>query len=119
MAIPGSPLDARSQGCNQLIRDGAVLVQSPEEVEELLRGFDGSPRSTFREDTDFADYLVEDTEPVEPADIAALLTSAPVAVDELIRHSGSGSASVQMALLELEISGELVRHAGGRVSRVG
>ncbi|TNE59812.1 MAG: DNA-protecting protein DprA, partial [Sphingomonadales bacterium] len=44
MAIPGSPLDARSQGCNQLIRDGAVLVQSPDEVAELLSGFNGSPR---------------------------------------------------------------------------
>src|SRR5690606_29193977 len=45
MAIPGSPLDARSQGCNQLIRDGAVLVQGPEDVIELLSGFDGaSPR---------------------------------------------------------------------------
>ena len=49
MAIPGCPLDARSHGCNQLIRDGAVLVQSPEEVAELLSGFDGTPRSAFRE----------------------------------------------------------------------
>jgi len=37
-------------------------------------------------------------------------------VDELIRQSGTTAASVQMALLELEISGDLVRHAGGRVS---
>jgi predicted Rossmann fold nucleotide-binding protein DprA/Smf involved in DNA uptake len=36
-------------GCNQLIREGAVLVQTPEDVVELLSGFDGSPRSTFRE----------------------------------------------------------------------
>ena len=49
MAIPGSPLDARSHGCNQLIREGAVLVQTPEDVVELLSGFDGHPRSTFRE----------------------------------------------------------------------
>ncbi|WP_374405320.1 DNA-processing protein DprA [Pelagerythrobacter sp.] len=111
MAIPGSPLDARSQGCNQLIRDGAVLVQSPEDVAELLSGFDGTPRSTFREAA-----VPEDFAEAEPADIASLLTTAPVAVDELIRQSGEGAAAVQMALLELEIGGRLQRHAAGRVS---
>ncbi len=49
MAIPGSPLDARSHGCNQLIREGAVLVQSADDVIELVAGFDGVPRSSFRE----------------------------------------------------------------------
>jgi DNA processing protein len=116
MAIPGSPLDARSQGCNQLIRDGAVLVQSPDEVIELLSGFDGTPRSTFRESQ--PDYLApeEDLAEAEPAEIGDLLTTAPVGVDELIRQSGESGAAVQLALLELEISGRLVRHAGGRVS---
>ena len=40
MAIPGSPLDSRSAGCNQLIRDGAVLVQSPDEVLEAVGPID-------------------------------------------------------------------------------
>jgi DNA processing protein len=43
MAIPGSPLDSRAHGCNQLIRDGAVLVQTTEDFIELLSGFDGKP----------------------------------------------------------------------------
>ena len=116
MAIPGSPLDARSQGCNQLIREGAILVQSPADVVELLSGFDGQPRSTFREAP--PGYLApeEDFADAEPAAIDELLTTAPVGVDELIRQSGAGGASVQLALLELEIAGRLVRHAGGRVS---
>ncbi|MDE8654387.1 DNA-processing protein DprA [Novosphingobium album (ex Liu et al. 2023)] len=115
MAVPGSPLDPRSHGCNQLIRDGAVLVQSAADVIELLSGFDGTPRSTFREAAPA--YLAAD-EPLadEPADITGLLTTAPVAIDELIRQSGQGAAAVQLALLELEIAGGLVRHAGGRVS---
>ncbi len=123
MAIPGSPLDARSQGCNQLIRDGAMLVQSAEDAIELIAGFDGQPRSAFHEIT--ADYVV-DAEGVEcespaqsPADIAGLLTTAPVLVDELIRQSGESAAAVQLALLELELAGQLVRHAGGRVSLSG
>jgi len=44
---------------------------------------------------------------------------APVAVDELIRQSGQGAAAIQLALLELELAGRLVRHAAGRVSLVG
>jgi DNA processing protein len=117
MAIPGSPLDARAQGCNHLIREGAVLVQSPEDVIELLSGSDGTPRSTFREPVSPTwDIDTDELADAEPADVADLLTTAPVAVDELIRQSGASAAEVQMALLELEISGSLVRHAGGRVS---
>jgi DNA processing protein len=115
MAIPGSPLDSRSHGCNQLIRDGAVLVQSPEDVIELLSGFDGAARTRLREN---ANSFAAETSELgdQPAEIGALLTTAPVAVDELIRQSGEGAAAVQLALLELELAGKLVRHAGGRVS---
>ncbi|MCT2558278.1 DNA-processing protein DprA [Tsuneonella sp. YG55] len=116
MAIPGSPLEGRAAGCNQLIRDGAVLVQSPEDVIELLSGFDGTPRSTFREAVSAYVFDHDELAAAEPADVAALLTTAPVGVDELIRQSGESPAAVQMALLELEIAGRLVRHAGGRVS---
>jgi DNA processing protein len=119
MAIPGSPLEPRAQGCNQLIREGAVLVQTPEDVIELLSSFDGTPRSTFREPLAAGwDAVPEELAEAEPADVADLLTTAPVAVDELIRQSGSSAAEVQMALLELEIAGRLQRHAAGRVSLI-
>jgi DNA processing protein len=114
MAVPGSPLDSRSQGCNQLIRDGATLVQRTEDVIELLTSFQGQPRSVLRE-------AAIDWEPTDvlhdPADIAGLLTTAPVAIDELVRQSGASAGAVQLALLELELAGSLLRHAGGRVSR--
>jgi DNA processing protein len=116
MAIPGSPLDARSHGCNQLIREGAVLVQAPEDVVELLSGFDGTPRSTLREAQPHHFGVDDELLADEPADITALLTTAPVGVDELVRQSGTSAGAVQMALLELEIAGRLVRHAGTRVS---
>ena len=112
MAIPGSPLDSRSHGCNQLIREGAILVQRPGDVVELLTGFTGQPRSTFREHA--PDYGAAGGD--EAADIAGLLTLAPIGVDELIRQSGASAGAVQMALLELELAGRLQRHAAGRVS---
>ena len=119
MAIPGSPVDARSQGCNQLIREGAVLVQSVEDVAELLSDFTGQPRSSVR-DSGVSDFIAyDDLAEAEPANIADLLSNAPVPVDEIIRQSGESAASVQLALLELEIAGRLQRHAGGRVSISG
>lgn len=126
MAIPGSPLDPRASGCNQLIRDGAVLVSSPEDVIELLETFTGAPRSTYRVAEDATIFNYEELSRLEwgeaeasgdEADaIARLLTKAPIGVDELIRQSGASSAAVQMVLLELELSGELERHDGGMVS---
>jgi DNA processing protein len=121
MAVPGSPLDPRSHGCNQLIREGAILVQRAEDVIELVTSFHGTPRSTFREDGGLEFDFAEAAEPAEgtlpdPAAIAALLTTAPVAVDELVRLSGLGAGAVQLALIELELAGRLMRHAGGRVS---
>ncbi len=119
MAIPGSPLDARSHGCNQLIREGAVLIQSAADVIELVSGFGGMPRTRLRSSTqDMFEPPAGNEHGEEVADIAALLTTAPVAVDELIRQSGAGTAAVQMALLEMELAGRLERHAGGRVSAI-
>jgi DNA processing protein len=127
MAIPGSPLDARALGCNQLIREGAVLVQSPGDVVELLQSFTGAPRSRFRvgesaSDFDYAELAKLDwgeSRADLSSDIANLLTNAPVAVDELIRQSAAPAAEVHMALLELELAGDLVREADGAVRRAG
>ena len=124
MAIPGSPLDARALGCNQLIREGAVLVQTPEEVVELLQSFTGAPRSRFRvsegaADFDYAELAEADLDKGGTDAIAALLSNAPIAVDELIRQSGASAAAVHMALLELELAGELAREADGMVRASG
>lgn len=122
MAVPGSPLDSRSRGCNGLIRDGAVLVQSAEDIAELLERFDGPRGLKLREpiwagmDEEADGLAAEMPEDGSPAEVAHLLGTAPVAIDELIRQSGASAGAVQMALIELELAGRLVRHAGGRVS---
>lgn len=124
MAIPGSPLDGRALGCNQLIREGAVLVQTPEEVVELLQSFTGAPRSRFRvaenaADFDYAELADMAWDASDTEAIAALLSNAPVGIDELIRQSGASAAAVHMALLELELAGEIERGEGGLVRRAG
>ncbi|MEG3145555.1 DNA-processing protein DprA [Sphingomonas sp. RT2P30] len=114
MAVPGSPLDPRAQGCNGLIRDGATLVQNAADILETIRPIDARMVR--------APGVVFDGPPPDDADDAArlvvkeLLGPVPVAVDELIRQSGLTPAIVQTVLLELELAGRIERHAGGRVS---
>jgi DNA processing protein len=114
MAVPGSPLDPRAQGCNQLIRDGATLIQNVQDVVETIRPFEPSVRSAP------SAYVPSDPEPLNGHDalglIEELLGPSPVPVDEIIRLSGATSGAVQMALLELDLAGRLDRHAGNKVS---
>ncbi|WP_052215615.1 DNA-processing protein DprA [Sphingomonas sp. ERG5] len=116
MAVPGSPLDPRAQGCNGLIRDGAILVQSAADVLETIRPIDA--RMVRAPGASFTGPPPQDASDTERRDLLSLLGPVPVAIDELIRQSGFAPAVVQMVLLELELAGRLERHAGGRVSGV-
>ncbi len=111
MAVPGSPLDPRAQGCNQLIREGAVLVQNAADVLETVRPF--ALRTVAQS---AADYQAGEAGEPERRAIKNLLSPTPVAIDEIIRQSGLSSPTVQMVLLELELGGQVERHAGGKVS---
>jgi DNA processing protein len=114
MAVPGSPLDPRAQGCNQLIRDGATLVQNAADVIEAIRPYNGRVRSSPGSYEHGRDEAADGGDAL-PA-IEELLGPSPVPVDELIRLSGAQAGAVQMALLELDLGGRLDRHAGNRVS---
>lgn len=117
MAVPGSPLDPRAQGCNLLIREGAILVQSAADILEQIGPIDpravADPRRGYA-----ADPPGGDASAAERAAILALLGPTPVPVDELVRQAGVPPGTVQLILLELELAGRLERHAGGRASLV-
>ena len=116
-AVPGSPLDPRAKGTNRLIRDGAILTESADDVLEAIGAQLGR---AFREpEIAPADH---DSEPEADADgvrsrIEELLGPSPVEVDELIRQSRLSAPAVLTALLEIELAGRLSRHRGNRVSR--
>lgn len=116
MAIPGSPLDPRAQGCNMLIREGATLVQSAADIVEAVSGFGGGGEMRSPGQGYDAGPVALDTGDAEIARISGLLSPTPVPVDELVRLSGLPSAVVAAVLLDLELGGGLVRHAGGRVA---
>lgn len=114
MAVPGFPLDPRAQGCNQLIRDGATLVQSAADIVETISPF-GGPRLGAGS-SPFTPAPAVDADDAARGAVTALLSLTPVAVDEIVRLSGQPPAVVQTVLLELELAGRLTRHAGARVS---
>lgn len=97
-----------------MIRDGATLIQSAEDVLEQLRPID--PRSVRVPATPYAAQPPADADDGDRTRIAGLLGPVPVTVDELIRQSRIAPAILQTVLLELELAGRLERHAGGRVS---
>jgi len=121
MAVPGSPLDPRARGCNDLLLQGATLVESAADVIEAISG---SLRSLVKE-PEGADF--PGAAPLAPVDeeleavresIVELLGPTPVAVDEVIRRCQVSAPLVQTVLLELELAGRAERHPGGRVALI-
>src|SRR5262245_21804847 len=118
-AVPGSPLDPRAEGSNDLIKQGATVVTEAADVLTMLHPILGEPvvRALAEPDADAAPGAGAG----EPADnerarITALLGHTPVSVDDLVRLSGATPAIVRVVLLELELAGRLERHGGALVS---
>ncbi|MEA1071450.1 DNA-processing protein DprA [Sphingomonas sp. LY160] len=119
MAVPGSPLDPRAQGCNQLIREGATLIQNAADVMEQVRPIAGVASPSFLFEHRPAASAPLDADSDERARVEELLGPSPVPVDEIVRLSGADPGTVQLVLLELDLAGRLDRHAGGKVSLSG
>ena len=113
LVVPGHPFDARAAGCNMLIRDGATLVRSADDIITSLQSI--------------ADHAAQ--EPPKPKtnlrqanalhkEILARLGPSPIAEDQLIRDLATAPQSVAPALVELEIAGKVLRQPGGLLSKV-
>jgi DNA processing protein len=117
-AVPGSPLDPRARGGNRLIREGATLTETADDVLAVLRPI---LRQSFGE---LAPSRPAPPSPPPTADktdgVRALveekLGPAPVEIDELVRQCGVPAAEVLTILLELELAGRVQRHAGNRIA---
>ena len=114
-AVPGSPIDPRAAGANDLIKQGATLVTEAADVINAVQPIMVRPLALEEPDDD---YTEADPDANERARIVALLGPTPVNLDDLIRMSGASAAIVRTVLLELELAGRLERHGGGMVSLV-
>lgn len=115
LAVPGHPFDARAAGCNMLIRDGAILVRTAEDIIEAL------PKQVT------APQVEAPAPPIavdEPAITGAALHSAilsrlgpsPIAEDQLIRDIAATAGEIGPALIDLELEGQIQRQPGGLLS---
>ena len=121
MAAPGSPLDPRTKGCNRLIRQGAHLIESADDVIavlETLRTLDlEEPGSSFASVPFDANRAEADITKAKMR-VAELLSPTPTPRDDIIRASGLPVPIITAALLEMELAGEAHVEPDGRVSRI-
>jgi len=117
-AVPGSPLDPRAEGTNSLIKQGATPVTEADDIVSVLRPIIGTELPAREEDAAEAEKSRAEPAPDERARVIALLSPAPVSIDDLIRLSGTSPRIVRMVLLELEIAGRIERHGSGLVSLI-
>lgn len=142
MAVPGHPLDPRSEGPNALLKQpGVTMVTSPDDILETLapmRGKrseiamaapealsgsrQGSPHSDSSERNGFAASIAVDSQLTVPEDAAAALLAvlglAPSTLDEAARAAGMPARVARVAMLELALAGRVEMHGGQLISRV-
>ncbi|MGH6961420.1 MAG: DNA-processing protein DprA, partial [Dongiaceae bacterium] len=119
LAVPGSPLDPRCRGTNNLIREGAVLAESAADVVAALSGMAGVRAAEVEApvfEPQVPDKIDNSDLGAARREIESQLGPAPVAVDELLRQCQVSAPAVRAVLLELELAGRLERHPGNRVS---
>jgi len=138
-AVPGSPLDPRAQGTNQLIKDGAALIQSADDIiaeldamplfqKQPQQGSHTKPNAHINMHTEIqanpGGIHSEPTPgPAETsqkalANILELLNPVPAHIDDIVRISGIPAEKLLIEFTELELAGDILRHTGGKYSRI-
>ncbi|MHC2746952.1 DNA processing protein [Bradyrhizobium diazoefficiens] len=114
-AVPGSPLDPRAAGTNDLIKQGATLVTEAADVINAVAPIMERPPMIPAREPDSGPFE-SDPQTHDRDQITDLLGPVPIGLDDLVRMSGASPAIVRTVLLELELAGRLERHGGGLVS---
>ena len=122
-AVPGSPLDPRAAGTNNLLKQGATLVTSAREIIETLAPILGRPLEPPAIELASADEAttpepLPDIRQNEREMVVGALGFSPVDIDELIRVTGLETRKVHIVLLELDLAGRLQRHGQQLVSLI-
>jgi len=120
-AVPGSPLDPRCKGTNKLIKDGAHLVESAEDVLahiDYMRG--ARDQAMFDKEQQFnspsTSYMSDKEVDKHRNLIIQKIGTSPTAIDDIIAQTDIAANIVLTVILELELAGRLDRHFGNKVS---
>ena len=116
-AVPGSPLEERSEGANHLLKQGAHMASSAADVLEMLPSI-----PMFQTPQTQVDFSPEPRpQPSEEPlldQIRQNLSAHPVSIDALIQECQVPTYEVIAALADLELMGDVHQHPGGQYSRV-
>jgi len=114
-ALPGSIHSALAKGCHRLIRDGAQLVET---VDEVLLAMRVSPLAAIGQACRQKRDAGPDETAEEDAELLLALGHEPVALDDLLARLGADAGELGGRLLGLELAGLVVQLPGGRVQRI-
>ncbi len=120
-AVPGSPLDPRAAGTNNLLKQGAGLVTCAADIVEALAPIIGRPpvpKIELASSDGHAPAPIPEIGEGERERIIGLLGPSPVDIDEVIRTTGLEARKVHIVLLELDLAGRLQRHGRQLVSLI-
>ena len=117
-AVPGFPADPRYKGNNKLLKEGAMIVESAQDVLNNLPNFELKKACSVQEELPFYDMATNSAAINDNLrkQITNMLSNTPVDTNLLIMHSKLPINIVQLVLLELELAGKLLRHPGNKVS---
>jgi DNA processing protein len=118
-AVPGSPLDPRAGGTNQLIRDGATIVTAIDDIIAEIRPMLDQPAPPPAARERERDEAANDADDSDRARVVEAMGVTPVEIDEIIRFTGLTPAVVRLVLIELDLAGRIEHHPGGRRSLLG
>jgi DNA processing protein len=110
-AVPGSIHAPQSRGCHALLKQGAKLVESADDILEELQG----PRALPRQASLLQDEAARGTDSADP--VLDALGPDPVTLDALLARTGWPTAEMNARLLELELEGRVARLPGGLFQR--
>ena len=111
LAVPGSPLDPRAKGTNDLIRQGAALCEGAEDVIRVLEGIGAGLREPGP--TAYVPPRAGEPDAGLLTRVAALLSPTPAPWDEIARAAGAPGPLVYAALVELSLAGRCELLPGG------
>ncbi len=117
MVVPGTVFAGRNRGGHQLIRDGAALVETAEDVLAVLVGAAGAVPLAGRVPRDAEGVASSGTGGAEDPVLAVLDPVEPLDLDEVVRLAAMSGGAVIARLAELEVAGVVKRVSGGRFVR--
>lgn len=126
-AMPGFPLDPRSNGANSLIKDGAYLLESAEDIVENISSFTSPKQTNVKKsladsainDNNFKVQTAKDEAIIRESDrkkVTELLSSTPISIESIVNESKMSITTIYTICLELELAGRISRHPGGKIS---